>query len=58
MKRLITEYIISKNEIYQKRLEKIRKDTEEKAERAYQREKETLREKIENGYIRLPLTLY
>jgi len=58
MKRLITEYIISKNEIYQKRLEKIRKDTEEKAERAYQREKETLREKIENGYSRLPLTLY
>ena len=57
MKRLITEYIISKNEIYQKRLEKIRKDAEEKAERAYQREKETLREKIENGYIRLPLTI-
>jgi len=58
MKRLITEYIISKNEIYQKRLEKIQKDAEEKAERAYQREKETLREKIENGYLRLPLTLY
>jgi len=58
MKSLITEYIISKNEIYQKRLEKIRKDAEEKAERAYQREKETLREKIENGYSRLPLTLY
>jgi len=58
MKRLITEYIISKNEIYQKRLEKIQKDAEEKAERAYQREKETLREKIENGYSRLPLTLY
>jgi len=57
MKRLITQYIISKNEIYQKRLEKIRKDAEEKAERAYQREKETLREKIENGYIRLPLTI-
>jgi len=57
MKRLITEYIISKNEIYQKRLEKTRKDAEEKAERAYQREKETLREKIENGYIRLPLTI-
>jgi plasmid replication initiation protein len=57
MKRLITEHIISKNEIYQKRLEKIRKDAEEKAERAYQREKETLREKIENGYIRLPLTI-
>jgi len=57
MKRLITEYIISKNEIYPKRLEKIRKDAEEKAERAYQREKETLREKIENGYLRLPLTI-
>jgi len=57
MKRLITEYIISKNEIYQKRLEKIQKDAEEKAERAYQREKETLREKIENGYVRLPLTI-
>jgi len=51
MKSLITEYIISKNETYQKRLEKIQKDAEEKAERAYQREKETLREKIENGYI-------
>jgi hypothetical protein len=58
MKRLIAEDVVLKNEIYQKRLEKICDEVEEKAERAYQREKAKLREKIENGETILPLMLY
>jgi len=48
---LITEDIIAKNEIYQRRLEKARVEAEQRAEREFQREKEKLYYEIEQGLI-------
>gem|GEM_PF-1034310 len=51
MKSLITEDIITKNEIYQIRLEKARITAQERAEREYNSEKEKLDYEIKNGLL-------
>jgi len=48
---LITEDIIAENTMYQMRIEKVRKEAEEMAEKEFQREKDNLEYKTQNGLL-------
>jgi len=51
LENMITEDIIAENKIYQIRLEKARKEAEERAEREFQREKQKLDYDIQNNLL-------